>query len=218
MSSITLSGANARLSYNLRGAHVAKLRGTQLAVSYGVTAEETHAKRERAFYPHQRVQGTFMLRFDCIHWRESNLVNSWFRNYIEAVIDQQNPSYMQVQLDNRNFLRLAYPTTGVVFGDHKASMVFSPTITFISVADPRDPRSGIQSLNKTVSRATLPPGNQVSTNWFYPTSRLNSPGVLQGYLYNQQQEAAAAAAAKIQDLLGSVANHGQSATAGEGLT
>lgn len=200
MSSISLSGANARLSYNLKGAHIAMLRCKQLSISYGVDAQESHAKRYRAFYPYQRVQGGFAMVFDFVNWAEFHKGMVWFQSYIEAVIDQQNPSYMQVQLDSRSFLRLAYPTTGVAFGDHIGSMVFSPTINFLSVADPRDPKSGISSLNKSAS-AVSSNGDALATNWFYPTSKLNSPGQLQSYLYDQAQQAAAAKAASIQDTL-----------------
>jgi hypothetical protein len=127
----------------------------------------------------------------------------WFKTYIEAVIGQEDPSYMQVALDARNFLRLGYPTSGITCGDHVGSMVFSPTINFISVADPRDPNSTITSLNRAASSVALPPG-QTSTNYFYPTSKLNNPGALQSYLYNQQQIAAAAIAAQIQDMINGV--------------
>lgn len=200
MSSISYSHANARLSYSLRGSHIAKLRCRQLTHSYGVQGAESHAKRFRAFYPFQRVQGNFSMVFEFIHHDEYKRAMDWFRDYIEAVIEQRNPSYMQVQLDARNFLRLGYPTTGVTFGDHTGSMVFAPTISFISVADPRDSKSGIKSLNQSASRDSLPQG-QTSTNWFYPTSRFNQPGAMAAYIYNAAAQAAAAAAAEIQDLV-----------------
>lgn len=203
MGSIDFSGANARLSYNLKGAHVARMRCVALTPSYGVKGAESHARRYRAFYPYRRVQGTFGMTFAFIHWREYEQGMAWFRRYIEEVIDQKGPSYMQVRLDSRNFLRLGYPTTGIAFGDHTGSLVFAPTINFISVADPRDPQSGIDTLNKAVSQTKLPQG-QTATNWFYPGSKLNHPGQLQSYLYNQVVQTAAEIAAEVQDALNGI--------------
>jgi len=216
MSSITLSGGNARLSYNLKGSHIAMLRCKQLTINYGVDGQESHAKRYRAFYPYQRVQGTFSMTFDFIHWAEFNKCMKWFQTYIEAVIGQHDPSYMQVQLDSRKFLRLAYPTTGIAFGDHVGSTVFSPTITFVSVADPRDAKSGIKTLNKSVSSVALPPGNQVSTNWFYPTSKLNNPGQLQSYIYDQAVLTILDALADLQDTIDGITGDDGSTTGGTG--
>lgn len=198
---ISLSSANCRLSYSLNGgSHVAKLRCNKLSISYGVQAQETHSRKHRAFYPFQRVQGQFSMTFEFMGWPEFDEGMSWFRSYINAALSLKTPSYMMVQLDSRNFVRLGYPTTGTAFGDHTASMVFAPTITFVSVADPRDPNSAIQSLNKGVSRSDLSPGS-IQGDWFYPESRLQHPGQLASYLYDKTQEEAAARAAALQDIL-----------------
>lgn len=200
MSNVKHPHHNATLSYQLRGTSTARLRCKQLSISYGINAEESHAKNTRAFYPHLRVQGTFALTFDFVHWPEYTEAMTWFRRYINALMTSRTPSPMVVTLNARKFVRLGVPTTGISFGDHVGSMVFSPTITFISVADPRDSRSSTLSA-KSASHATLPAGNQTSTNWFYPDSKLNHPGALQQYVYDQAQLKAAQQAADLQDLL-----------------
>lgn len=201
MTSLTLSSANTRLSYSLAGSHIAKLRCNRLITSYGVQADETHARKRRAYYPYQRVQGSFAMSFEFIGWDEYNRGMLWFKRYIEDVLAEKKPSYMMVQMDSRKFVRLGYPTTGPQFGDRTASMVFTPTIVFVSVADPRDPNSRIKSLNRGVSHSDLPTAGSTSANWFYPESRLQHPGQLDSYLHDQQEEEAAAKAAAVQDVL-----------------
>lgn len=197
MSSISFRGHNARLAYKLSGAHVAQLRCPQLVTSFGLNAEESQAKRVRAFYPHLRVQGTFAMRFDFINWAEFNQGMAWFRAYINSLIDARNPSPMVVRLDDRDFVRLGIPTTGVSFGDHTASMVFSPTITFVSVADPRDKKTSIIKTSQA-SDFSLPTGDPQAADWFYPDSLLSHPGQLQNYLYDRAVDGAADQAAAIQ--------------------
>ena len=51
--------------------------------------------------------------------------------------------YVNVSLPDRNFSRAGIPITGITFGDHTASMVFNPAITFISVRSADDPKSGV---------------------------------------------------------------------------
>jgi hypothetical protein len=199
MSSLSLRSANTRISYNLDGSHIAKLRCKQLAISYSVQADETHSRQNRAFYPYQRVQGGFAMTFEFMGWPEYAEGMNWFRHYIAAMLARKTPSHMLVQMDSRNFVRLGYPTTGTAFGDHTASMVFSPTIVFVSVADPRDPRSAIKSLNREASRSDLSAAGTKQADWFYPESRLQHPGALDQYLHDQQQEEAAAKAAAVQD-------------------
>jgi hypothetical protein len=193
MSSVSFSGANARLSYQQGGTHIAEMRCRHLADAYGVVAEESHARSKRAFYPHRRVPGSFMMALEFKGWREFNRGMGWFRDYTSALLGWNDPSPMTVRLDARSFLRLAVPTTGIQYGDHTGSMLFSPTITFVSVMDPRDPGTGIVKKND-VSQADLPNG-QVSSQWFYPDSQLERPGALQQYLYDQSRDTTSSARA-----------------------
>lgn len=196
---LAFSGDNTFLTYRVQGRNrrSSQMRCSRLSTDYSQVSEESHARQYRALYPHLRIQGTFALTFDFIHYTEFNAGMDWFRDYFYALLNALDPSPMLVSVDARDFLRLGIPVKGPAFGDHTASMTFSPTITFISVADPRDPKNSVYAGDS--SSAVLPRSNPVAAQWFYPGSTLNNPGALQRYLYDQAQEAAAVKAAAVQE-------------------
>lgn len=198
MSTVNFSGSNARLVYQQGGTHIAELRCKQLAINYGIVAEESHARGKRAFYPHRRVQGEFTMVFDFKGWREYNRGMAWFQGYFNGLLGWKNPTPMLVRMDSRDFLRWGIPTTGVAYGDHTGSMVFSPAITFVSVSDPNDPSTNILKTNQASNFQAQGPQ---SAQWFYPDSTLQRPGALQTYLYNQAQEAAVEKVGYVQNMV-----------------
>lgn len=169
MTGIELSGANATFSY---AGSRADLRVTGVAYTYGVVSEESHARQTRAFYPHRRSQGEFDITLQLKGYREFRQVMDWFRNYTAQVMsqamgDQSQQLPMTVSIPVRGFLRQGILTTGISDNDHVGSMVFSPTISFISVIDPKDPLSSVYAAPSTFA------GPQVDANAslaFYPSS------------------------------------------------
>jgi hypothetical protein len=189
-------GANASLTYV---GHTARVRCSQVTSDWSVNSEESHARQHKAFYPHRRSQGGFSIKIDCKGWREFRDLTNWFRGYASLLLDlnrSQVPPPMSVSCPSREFLRLGIPTTGMEAGDHLGAIVYSPVVQFISVSDPTDPSTGILRASQ-VSRTSEVAGD-VSTLYFYPDSRANSPGGLQALLYDQKQADARALEADLQ--------------------
>lgn len=176
-------GANCVLTYKSGGYIGASLRCSKLTIDYQVNSEESHARQTRAFYPHRRSQGNFSMTFDFKGWREYRDAMNWFRAYATVVLNRNStvPPPMTVLMPSRSFTRLGIPTTGVSYGDHIGSMVFSPSITFVSVSDPNDPTTNIVKTNS--ASTTHEVAGALSTVYFYPDSVVNSPGKLAQYLY-----------------------------------
>lgn len=192
MGDVAVHGANTTLSYMVNGvSNTAALRCPRITINYGLNADESHARRVRAFYPHRRSQGGFALTFDCKGFREYRDAMSWFQDYSNAVLDPNVvvPYPVRVTLKARDFDRWGIPTTGMEFGDHTASMVFSPMITFISVADPTDPSANILRLidskeGNAQDSVTSEVKGSMSSMYFYPDSMVNTPGKIEDYLYS----------------------------------
>lgn len=184
MSSIAVSGANCVLSYRSSGTHTAKLRCNGLSTGYRLNSSESHARQHRAFYPKRRSQGGFALKFECNGQKEANALAQWLRDYARAALNlaaSDVPPPMSVSVPSRDFLRLGIPTVGIQFGDHLGSMVFTPTIQFVSVSDPEDPSTSVLKRNQA-SGLTLR-GTDPASNAFYPTTVVKRPGKLGDQIY-----------------------------------
>jgi hypothetical protein len=212
-SAISQSSANAALSYTVGSVQrSALLRCSRLSITYGLESQESHARQRRAFYPHRRNQGTFALTFDHKGWREYSEAMTWFQAYARSALDDSG-NYagiaMAVSVPARGFTRSGIPTTGMEFGDHTGSMVFSPTINFISVHDPNDNQTGLlgpsQLLNQ-ISRTQENGIDPLAANFFYPDSAVNTPGKLDENLYGPTGVLPPPSSAAIQALLNSTSS------------
>ena len=184
---VSQGSSNIALSYTHQGvSYQAALRCVKLGISYGLNSEESHSRQTKAFYPHRRHQGTFTASFAHMHWSEYNDAMSWFTQFaVNALAMASNDPaiYIDVWMPSRDFSRKGIPTTGMTFGDHTASMVFNPAITFISAQDRSDQSAGILSTSQ-VSAFSAAPADPFPTAYFYPSSAVNQPGQLNESLYN----------------------------------
>lgn len=203
MSSFAVTHANSVLSYSAAGrSNTAQLRCNGIPISYGLNSEESHARQHRAFYPHRRSQGSFSLRFECKGWIEANQLATWLREYARVVLDLSAtdvPPPMTVSVPSRDFLRLGIPRAGITFGDHLGSMVFTPTITFVSVSDPQDASTGI--LRRSQASTALYRSTDPAAASFYPEQAIKRPGKLGDQIYNQALNAALLTSQQLQDLI-----------------
>lgn len=190
-SSISQTNANITFSYNYNGQQaVALLRVKQLTTTYTLNSEESHARNNRAFYPHRRSQGTFDITFQFKNWKEYSQAMTWFQDYAKLALQTTNtqPSVvMTVTMPSRNFTRSGVPTTGIEFGDHTGSMVFTPTISFISVNDPDDPSTAVLSTSASKAQISLTQEQGIDPlawAFFYPDSAVNTPGKLPEALFD----------------------------------
>lgn len=195
MGSFSHSNPNATLSYSSKGTNLARVRVPKLSFTYSQNSQESHARQHRAYYPHRRSQGNFSLTFACNGWREFNRLTAWFREYADIVLNLDAaavPPPMTVAVPSRNFLRLGIPTTGLQYGDHIGSLVFNPTIDFLSVSDPSDSSTAILKISQ-VSGQSDERNKAAKPSFFYPTQI----GKLEKYLYDQGAAQRAATAAEL---------------------
>lgn len=111
---------------------------------------------------------------------------------------------MSVSLPARAFTRRGIPTTGITFGDHTGSNVFSPTIGFVSVNDPNDPSTAVLSTaaaRHEISLVDTHGADPLAVNFFYPDSAVNHPGKLDESLYGPTGAVGPTSSAGLQALL-----------------
>lgn len=172
--SIAVNGANCVLSYkNGNQVVTAQVRVKELSHVFGVVSTESQSAQRRAFYPHRRAQGQFMIIVDCIHYKEFKQLMNWLTDYGNALlsVSQSNdqPPTMTVSLPSRKFVRQGVLTTGIDDHDQTGSMVLSPQLTFVSVSDPNDSLSSILSTSQ-VSNFTEASVDSANSAWFYPST------------------------------------------------
>lgn len=161
-------GTNCSLTFlSNDGSYSLGVRVRKLAHKWNVVATESHARENRAMYPHQRSVGRFALTLELIGWRESNLFANFMRSYVYSWKIGNKPT-MLVTMSVRNFIRRAVPIKGMQIGDHVGSMVFSPTIVFESAQDPLDPT--ILTPNEASAYDATGQVDVDVRNFFYPFS------------------------------------------------
>lgn len=136
-------GNNAVLAYQV-GGHIysARVRVPKYAAEFGVTATESHARDERAFYPHRRIHGHFFVTVECIHYNEFKQLMRWLKNYAARLLDTQTGKIampMHFAMASRNVNRLGILCEGISDHDNVGSMVFEVPLTFITLSVPNDP-------------------------------------------------------------------------------
>lgn len=135
---VTLQNSNCTLSYGkTSSAYALRARARGISHSFDVIYTESHARRTRAFYPHQKAPGPFTVTFELKGYAELKAVMDWMRGYIDSSADA-NQNSIAVSVPSMNFWRLGVPISGVLDEDHTGSNVFTPTVVFESVTDPLD--------------------------------------------------------------------------------
>lgn len=136
-------GNNSVLAYQV-GRHIysARVRVPKYAAEFGVTATESHARDERAFYPHRRIHGNFYVTVECIHYNEFKQLMRWLQNYASHLLDTNNGRIampMHFAMSSRNINRLGILLSGISDHDNIGSMVFEVPLEFITLSVPNDP-------------------------------------------------------------------------------
>jgi hypothetical protein len=172
------TGANTKISYaGNSGTATASVRTSKLSYNYGVTSTESQSRNQRGFYPHRRAQGQFSMTVDCKGYTEFKQLMKFFANYKLVLDGQFNssglPVTMTVSCPVRNFTRVGIPTSGMDDHDQTGSMVFSPELVFVSVADPKDKVTTQLTKTNQLSRFTAPEHAPSGQKDFYPSSTLS---------------------------------------------
>lgn len=140
--SFSRRGNNAVLAYQANGhIHSARIRVSKYAAEFGVTATESHARDERAFYPHRRIHGHFYVTVQCIHYSEFKQLMKWLHNYTARLLDTNSGKIampMHFAMASRNINRLGILCEGISDHDNVGSMVFEVPLKFITISVPND--------------------------------------------------------------------------------
>lgn len=151
-----MRGSNASLSFVGPGGatNAAFVRVSAASYTYGVNSTESHARLDRAFYPHRRALGKFTITIDAIGYKEYRALMNWLRLYASTLFqgqvgNQRGATPMTVYMPSRNLHKVGILTTGINDHDNTGSMVFSPTLTFMMLKDFSDPGTAIVSLGQT---------------------------------------------------------------------
>lgn len=174
----TMSYGRAALAYAMQ----TRVRG--VSHTFDVIATESHARRQRAFYPHQKAVGPFTLTFELKGYAELKLVMAWMRDYIDSSTDV-NQNSITVSVPSMNFWRLGVPISGVIDEDHIGSNVFLPSVTFESINDPLDATT-FTGTGNSVSQVNYGFTQQDdASKFFYPgTIAVNDPNATGDSFYD----------------------------------
>lgn len=142
--SFSVHGNNAVLAYMGSSGrfYTASVRVSKYSAEFGVTATESHARDERAFYPHRRVHGFFNVQVDCIHYSEFRQLQRWLRAYAARLLDTSEgliATPMHFAMRSRGVNRLGILCNGISDQDHVGSMVFEVPLRFQTLSVPNDP-------------------------------------------------------------------------------
>jgi hypothetical protein len=168
--------ANAYLRYEAHGGSIftAQVRVSRVSYTYGVTSTESHTRTHRAFYPHRRALGQFMITVDAKGYREYRHFMNWMRAYAEYILEGQigsrrAPVLMEVRIPARRFHKIGMLASGVDEHDHVGSNVFSPQLVFMTLQDLNDPGTSLKALRDVsiFEPSKVDPSGTVA---FYPAS------------------------------------------------
>lgn len=132
---MTRQGLNTSLSYQYGGkTYQFSVRSTQVAYGSQLVADEAQARTRRAYYPHQVSAIPFALTMVINGYRERVQFSNFLNDYVSRVMDPSlsvsNFPTMVVLVPSRNFVRWGVPLSGIEWGDHVGSMVWTPQVVF----------------------------------------------------------------------------------------
>lgn len=179
-SNCSLLWSNSGTGYGFR------TRARGVSHGFDFIADESHARRHRAFYPKQVAEQPFTLTLELMGYAELKRVMDFLRNYMHSFMNASNNA-MYVSVPSRNFARLGVPIGGVVDEDHVGSNVFLPTVVFETILDPADPRLISGSVNASQFSQFDVAGAEAdrAAKFFYPASlSTNDPNARGDSLYD----------------------------------
>lgn len=149
------------------------VRASEIAYGSRLVADEAQARTRRAYYPHQVTAVPFSLVVIIRGYKErvqfSNFLNDYVSRAMDPGLSVANFPSMLVFEPGRKFVRWGVPLTGIEWGDHVGSMVWTPRVVFQTHVD--------QSLGQSttdyrwISYFTIPVQSEAKSpqiKYFYP--------------------------------------------------
>lgn len=168
---IARSGLNCSMWYN--DAHgvtrTYNVRAGTVAHGVEMIYTESAARTARAFYPHRSAMQQFRVTVLLKNWAERRDLVNWLSTYANYAVNpdiiQSQFPWMTVSVPSRGFAQIGVPLTGYEWGDHTASMMWTPVIVFESARSPgtADTPQVSSVINKWKSFASDP-----AVQYFYP--------------------------------------------------
>src|SRR5690242_13593684 len=133
-------GLNTLLYYQYGGkSYQFTVRVREIAHGSALVADEAQARTRRAYYPHQVTAVPFSLVVILKGYKErvqfSNFLNDYISRALDPALSVAAFPTMLVMEPDRNFVRWGVPLTGIEWGDHVGSMVWTPRVTFQTHVD-----------------------------------------------------------------------------------
>lgn len=134
------SGINTLLYYQYgKKSYTFTVRTQEIAHGSALIAEEAQARTRRAYYPHQVTAVPFSLVVVIHGYKErvqfSNFLNDYIARAMDPSLTVANFPTMLVMEPGRRFLRWGVPLSGIEWGDHVGSMVWTPRVVFQTHVD-----------------------------------------------------------------------------------
>lgn len=133
-------GLNTLLYYQYGGKNYSFwVRTQEIAHGSTLVADEAQARTRRAFYPHQVTAVPFSLVVIVKGYKErvqlSNFLNDYISRALDPALSVANFPTMIVMEISRKFMRWGVPLSGIEWGDHVGSMVWTPRLVFQTHVD-----------------------------------------------------------------------------------
>lgn len=171
---MTRRGINTNLSYRYDGkTYTFSIRAQSIAYGSAMIAEESQARTRRAYYPHEVSSVPFLVVPIIVGYKERVRFSNYLNDYVSRIED---PSIsvnafptIRVSCPTRNFLRWGVPISGIEWGNHVGSMLWTPQVVFETHVDqslgdtPGTNRSGSRFV---LDKASLDASPQIK--YFYP--------------------------------------------------
>lgn len=134
------AGLNTTLSYSYGGKTYAfAIRAQEIAFGSRMVAGESQARTRRAYYPHQVSSVPFSIVPIIKGYKERSQFSNFLGDYIKRVQDPSlstsNFPTIKVVSGTRSFIRWGVPVSGIEWGDHIGSMVWTPRVVFETHVD-----------------------------------------------------------------------------------
>ncbi len=133
-------GLNTTLSYSYGGkTYTFGVRTSEVDYGSALVADEAQARTRRAYYPHQVTAVPFSLVVIINGYKErvrfSNFLNDFVSRVLDPSLSVSTFPTMRVQVPSRKFIRWGIPLSGIEWGNHVGSMVWSPRVVFETHVD-----------------------------------------------------------------------------------
>lgn len=138
---ITVGGARNGFNGRITHATLGRLfvRVDSLVMPFRVNASESSASQAKTFYPHYVSQSSFSMVLLHKGVIERQVVNAWFRRYMEQVTrNRLTAGHMTVSVPGRRFVRKCVPEGVLKYGDSvdERSRLLRSELSFIGASDP----------------------------------------------------------------------------------